>query len=188
MNAQSNVVAKIIPYIVLVIVVGTAGIALMLKPDEAIILTFRSGIPEMSRQHVAIQLDQPGQYTILLANDNPPWSGHWLIWDYLALKAGDIPIWEIGDAEAPPDYSDKAFSEFCDPQPSRDCETEFTVGSTNVADFSKDLNDGLFPEARINFTLTEQQVGSNLTLILSTTNQSADDFKMKVTFSGGTLQ
>ena len=58
------------------------------------------------------------------------------------------------------------------------------VDSTRAEDFSKDLNDGEFPVARVNFTLTDQDVNADLTLVLSTlysTHEGAGHFKMKVT-------
>jgi hypothetical protein len=169
----------------------TSQPASAIKPGEFTVLTFTSGAgsgKETGRQTVAILADQPGPYSVLLENANRGWSGHWLIWDYLALQAGGTPIWEIGEDEAPPNYTEKAFSEFCDPK-KRDCTTDFTIGVTSTKDFAKELNDGSLPRAKINFTLTEKQVKSGMTLVLSTlyaTHDGASQFKMKVTLSRGT--
>ena len=165
-----------------------------LKPGESVVVIFSSGSSsETGRQMVPIRVDEPRQYTIVLENANPTGSGYWIIWDYISLEKGNTLIWEIGEDEAPPDYSDKAFSEFCDPQPPKlqDCTTEFTIASTKAEDFSKDFNDGEFPTARINFTLTEKQLDADLMLVLSTlysTHPGIDHFKMKVTLEGGSQQ
>lgn len=147
-------------------------------------LTFTSGASEAGRQMVTIQADQPGQYAIVLENANPTRSGYWITWDYISLKKDDTLIWEIGEDETPNDYTQEAFSEFCDPKIQEGCTTEFMVDSTRAEDFSKDLNDGEFPVARVNFTLTDQDVNADLTLVLSTlysTHEGAGHFKMKVT-------
>lgn len=159
----------------------------MIQPGESVVLTFAFGLsPEKARQLVTIQADRPGQYSLVLENANPTWSKHWIIWDYLSLKKRNALIWEIGEDETPPDYSDEAFAEFCDPQPPRlqNCSTEFVVGLNKPGDFSKELNDGGFPLVKINFNLTEQQVAPDLTLTLSTlysTHKDSDNFEMRVT-------
>lgn len=159
--------------------------SITLKPGESVMLTFTSDpSSEKGRHRITVGVDQPGQYAILLENANPTWSSYWVIWDYISLEKDNTPLWEIGEDETPPDYSREAFSEFCDPfggsGTQGDCTTEFTVGLTDVKDFSKDLNDGLFPMARINFVLTDRHVRSELALVLSTLNAHGC-FKMRVT-------
>ena len=74
-------------------------------------LTFTAAVKELGtteagRQDISLgRIKQPGQYVLQLANDNPPYSSHWIEWDYLALKAGDSFIWQIGQDETPPDYN-----------------------------------------------------------------------------------
>jgi hypothetical protein len=157
-----------------------------LKPGDSKVLTFTSGgSTESGRQMVNIIADEVGQYTIKLENANPTGSGYWILWDYISLRKDNTTIWEIGEDEAPPDYSKRAYDEFCDFQRGQNCTNRFTVGLTNVGEFSKTLNDGIFPNAEINFTITKQNVNSILTLVLSTlesTHGQPDHFRMRVTF------
>lgn len=150
-----------------------------LNLGECVVLTFTSGPVAAEKQIVIIKPDQPGQYTIVLENANPPWSEHWLHWDYISLQVGHTPIWEVGE-------SDEAFYEFCDPGMRSHCTTRFMIGSSREKDFIMDLNDGLRPKAELNFALSEQQINSELRLILSTLNAShpnlgVDHFDLKVT-------
>jgi hypothetical protein len=155
-----------------------------LKPGESLLLTFTSGVSsETGRQRVGIETGGPGNYIVELENANPTYSGYWIVWDYIALMDVQTPVWKIGEDEAPTDYSKKAFSEFCDPELRQDCVTDYTVGSTRDSDFCKDLNDGLFPLAKIKFNLSQDQASRSLTLVLSTlysTHDGAEHFRMKV--------
>jgi hypothetical protein len=165
-----------------VLVSGQQGVSL--KPGNSRVLTFTSGAAERGKQMLKIRVDQAGKYSIKLENDNPAWSGYWIVWDYIALKMNNKPIWEIGENESPPDFSEKASSEFCDPNQRTNCKTEFTAGLTKSADFAKDLNDGVRPVATVNFTLTTEHANKDLILVLSTlyaTHTGAENFKMKVT-------
>ena len=65
-------------------------------PPPPQVITFTSG---MDRQTITFKLHQPGQYRLVLENANPPWSGYYLQWDYLALKQGNTAIWDIGQSE-----------------------------------------------------------------------------------------
>ncbi|RLG26620.1 hypothetical protein DRN85_02495 [Methanosarcinales archaeon] len=39
----------------------------------------------------------PGANTLQLKNASPPFTNHWLFWDYLSLRArDDTIIWDIG--------------------------------------------------------------------------------------------
>jgi hypothetical protein len=156
----------------------------VLQPGASVTLTFASGTPaEQGRQTVSIHVDQPGEYTIVLENANPPYSEHWLRWDYLALKQGDTPIWTIGEDEAPPSYSRDAYAEFCDPRNSSACTSNFIVGSTSAGALAFDLNDGDNRRIAISFMLAERYIDTNLMLVLSTldsTHPGAADFKMNV--------
>ena len=155
-----------------------------LKPGEVTLLKFTSGQnSEAGRQIVEIQTEQLGKYSLELENANNTFSGHWLIWDYIALKSDNRTIWEVGEDETPTDYSPDASSEFCDPRTEKRCTTEFIVGATKNADFGKELNDGALPMAKIIFTLTEQQAKKNLTVTLSTlysTHSGTENFQMRV--------
>lgn len=155
-----------------------------LKPGEVTLLKFTSGQnSEAGRQIVEIQTEQSGKYSLELENANSNFSGHWLIWDYIALKGDSKTIWEVGEDETPNDYSPDASSEFCDPGAEKRCTTEFIVGSTKNADFAKELNDGALPKSKIIFTLTEQQAKQNLTVTLSTlysTHSGTENFQMRV--------
>lgn len=157
----------------------------VLRAGESVILTLSSGEPlERGRQTVHLQAGQAGQYALKLESANPALSGYWMVWDYLSLKEGKTPVWEIGEDETPTDYSAKASSELCDPGVREDCTREFTIGSTRDKDFPKELNDGEINAVQINFSLTEQQARSDLALVLSTlysTHPGVDHFKMKVT-------
>jgi hypothetical protein len=52
------------------------------------------GTTETGKQDLSLgRIEQPGRYILQLANDNPPFSGHWIEWDYLALKAGGSSVW-----------------------------------------------------------------------------------------------
>ena len=159
-------------------------------------LTFTAAIPELGTKNTERQsinlgrIERPGRYVLQLANDNPPFSGHWLEWDYLALEAGNNFVWRIGQDEVPPLYGAQATDEFCDTAVRSDCKTGFEVigGKIDERSFPKTLNDGVFPVVRIVFTVTPEQTGSDLTLTLSTMYSShvpdTKDFKMQVTLQG----
>jgi len=149
------------------------------------------GTTETGRQSISLgRIKQPGRYILQLANDNPPFSGHWLEWDYLALEAGGRFIWQVGQSETPPDYGVQATDEFCDTGARTDCKTEFEViaGKIDERNFPKTLNDGVFPVIRIAFTVTQEQTGADLVLTLSTLYSShvpdTKDFRMQVTLQG----
>ncbi len=152
-------------------------------------VTFTS---DTGRQRISLgSLKRPGQYVLQLANDNPPYSDHWLEWDYLALEAGGRFLWWIGQDETSPGhtYTGSPTDEFCSTDPHTDCRTGFQVvaGGINDSKFPKTLNDGEFPVSRIAFTVTQEQTGADLTLTLSTLNSSHSnikDFKMQVTLQG----
>lgn len=79
-------------------------------------VTFRSGgHREWEEKYVTIHRNyiKPGKNMILLENGGPMFCGRWLVWDSLALyDAKGETIWQIGENEAPPDYSEDAFDEF----------------------------------------------------------------------------
>lgn len=161
-------------------------------------LTFTSAVQELGttetgRQRISLgSIKQPGLYVLQLANDNSPFSGHWIEWDYLALKAGDSFVWQIGQSETPPDYNytGQATDEFCDTGARTDCKTGFEViaGKIDEHNLPKTLNDGVFPVIRIAFTVTQEQTGADLVLTLSTLYSShvpdTRDFRMQVTLQG----
>ncbi len=151
------------------------------------------GTPETGRQSVNLgALDQPGRYTLKLMNDSPAYSGHWIEWDYLSLKAGDSYLWQIGQDETPPDfnYTGKATDEFCSMAVPADCKTEFEVVSGKIDDrsFPKTLNDGVVPGVKIDFFVPPEQAGVDLVLTLSTLYSShvpdTRDFKMRIVLEG----
>jgi hypothetical protein len=148
------------------------------------ILTFTSQ-PEVGRQSILLRLDQPGRYTLTFAQANPA-GPYWIIWDYIGLFQGNTPLWEIGESEAPPDYTDAAFSEFCKPHIRSDCTSEFVVGTTSVGDFVYDINASERPTATITFTVADRQANSAPTLVLSTLYASHDTierFALKVSLA-----
>ncbi len=168
------------------------------SPPEPVVVTFTSAVPELGtpetgRQRINLgSLKQPGQYVLQLANDNPPFSGHWLEWDYLALEAGSRFLWWIGQDETTPDhnYTGSPTDEFCSTDPQTDCRTGFEVvaGRIDERKFPKTLNDGEFPVIRIAFTVTHEQTSADLSLTLSTLYSShlpdTKDFRMQVTLQG----
>jgi len=142
--------------------------------------------PETGRRDINLgRIEQPGRYVLQLANDTPPFSRHWVEWDYLALKAGGSFVWQIGQDETPPDSD-----EFCSTAAGTDCRTGFEViaGKIDERIFPKTLNDGVFPVIRIAFTVTQEQTGADLVLTLSTLYAShlpdTKDFRMQVTLQG----
>lgn len=161
-------------------------------------LTLTSAAPELGtteagRQDISLgRIKQPGQYVLQLANDNPPYSSHWIEWDYLALKAGDNYIWQIGQDETPPDYNytNRATDEFCDTGGRTDCRIGFRVtgGKIDERNLAKTLNDGIYPVVRIAFTVTQEQTDADLVLTLSTLYSShvpdTKDFRMQVSLLG----
>jgi hypothetical protein len=161
-------------------------------------LTFTAAVKELGtteagRQDISLgRIRQPGQYVLQLTNDNAPYSSHWIEWDYLALKAGNSYIWQIGQDETPPDYNDtgRATDEFCDTGGRTDCRTGFQVteGKIDERNLAKTLNDGIYPVVRIAFTVTQEQTGADLDLTLSTLYSShvpdTKDFRMQVTLLG----
>jgi hypothetical protein len=108
----------------------------------------------------------PGKNTLVLENANQPSSGHWVVWDSLSLRdaAGTI-IWTLGKNDAPPDYTERAFSEFQQQPPFT---TDFDVETMQVKQFPKEVNDGDYPGIAIHFSLTAEQADSDLTLFLDT--------------------
>ncbi len=163
-----------------------------------VVVTFTSAVQELGttetgRQNINLgRIKQPGRYILQLANDTPPFSEHWLEWDYLALKAGGSFIWQIGQDETPLDYNytGQATDEFCGTAACIDCRTGFEVvaGKIDERNFPKTLNDGEFPVIRIAFTVTQEQTGADLVLTLSTLYSShlpdTRDFRMQVTLQG----
>lgn len=155
-------------------------------------LTFTSGQTERGRQPLDLgTVSQPGRYTLRLESANPPQSGHWLEWDYLALKANGRSLWQIGDSETPPDYSARAADEFCPASSSANCPTAFevTAGKIDPAAFPATLNDGSVPSVYIDFVIAPEQTGADLVLTLSTlyathTNPNVDGYHMQVTLRG----
>ncbi len=152
-------------------------------------VTFTS---EEGKQRISLgSLRQPGQYVLQLANGNPPYSSHWLEWDYLALETGGRFLWWIGQDETSPGhtYTGSPTDEFCSTDPGTDCRTGFKVVEGQIDDrkFPKTLNDGEFPVIRIVFNATPEQTGTDLILTLSTLNSShtdVKDFEMQVTLQG----
>jgi serine/threonine protein kinase len=147
-------------------------------------LTFTSQ-PEAGRQSIPLRLDQPGRYTLTFAQANPA-GPYWIIWDYIGLLQGNTPLWEIGESEAPSDYTDAAFSEFCKPHIRSDCTSEFVVGTTSVGDFVYDINANERPTAMITFTIADQQANSVPTLVLSTlyaSHDASERFALKVSLA-----
>ncbi len=149
------------------------------------------GTPEMGRQDISLgRVEHPGRYVLQLANETLPFSGHWIEWDYLALKAGGSFVWQIGQDETPPVYGPQASEEFCSTAEHTDCRTGFEVaaGRINERSFPKTLNDGEFPVIRIVFTVTPEQTGADLVLTLSTLYSShvpdTKGFKMQVALLG----
>ena len=159
-------------------------------------LTFTAAVEELSttetgKQDIGLgRIEQPGRYVLQLANDNPPLSGHWIEWDYLALKAGGSIVWQIGQAETPPVYGSPASDEFCSTAEHTDCRAGFEVvaGKIDERSFPKTLNDGAFPVVRIVFTVPPEQTGADLVLTLSTLYSShvpdTRDFKIRVILEG----
>ena len=163
---------------------------------SSITLTFTAAVPELGtpetgKQDVSLgRIEQPGRYVLQLANDNPPLSGHWIEWDYLALKAGDSFVWQIGQEETPPVYGPQASDELCSTAEHTDCRAGFEVNAGRIDErsFPTTLNDGVFPVVRIVFTVTPEQTRADLVLTLSTLYSShvpdTKDFRMQVTLYG----
>jgi hypothetical protein len=159
-------------------------------------VTFTAAVPELGTLEIGNQdislgsIGQPGRYVLQLANDNPPLSGHWIEWDYLALKAGGSFLWQVVQEETPPVYSPQAADEFCSTAEHTDCRAGFEVvdGRIDERSFPKTLNDGVFPVVRIVFTVAREQNGADLALTLSTLYSShlpdTRDFRMQVTLYG----
>ncbi len=159
-------------------------------------LTFTAAVPDLGtidteKQTVSLmKVEEPGRYVLQVANDNAPLSGHWLEWDYLALKAGGSFVWQIGQEETPPVYGAQASDEFCSTGEHTDCRAGFEViaGRIDERSFPKTLNDGVFPVIRIVFTVSPEQTGADLVLTLSTLYSShipdIKGFRMQVTLQG----
>ncbi len=170
----------------------TAGSAVV--ADKTVTLTAavkELGTLEAGRQDISLgKIQRPGRYILQLASGTPPFSGHWLEWDYLALRAGGLSLWEIGQSETPPEYGARANDEFCDTAARTDCQTalEVVAGRVDVRSLAKTLNDGIFPVVRIAFTVTQEQTAADLVLTLSTLYSShlpdTRDFTMQVTLQG----
>ncbi len=154
--------------------------------------TFTSGQTEQGRQRIDLgTVGKPGRYTLRLESANQPQSGHWLEWDYLALDANGRNLWQIGDSEAPPDYSARAGDEFCQASSSAKCQTAFdvTAGKVDPSTFPVTLNDGTVPAVYIDFGVAPEQADADLLLTLSTlysthTNPTVDGYRMQVTLRG----
>ncbi|WP_420631162.1 hypothetical protein [Candidatus Leptofilum sp.] len=155
----------------------------ILELGKNIFLTFTSGEQERGLQTIVISELEPGWYSFEFESFNPPNSGYFIVWDYVALMDGRDIIWEIGQKEAPADFSPSAYQEFCDPNEQIGCEFEYVVQSNEARDFPKEINDGDYPSVTVSFFLTEEESENDLMLILSTlysTHTEADHFDMKV--------
>jgi hypothetical protein len=129
---------------------------------------------------------EPGENMIVLENASYPPTDHWLIWDSLSLEAvlGGV-IWELGENEAPPDYSQAAYDEFDQDPPYN---SDFCIGQMSVSDFSKELNDSNLTQVSIHFNLAEEQANNDLVLFLDTlyaTHSSVPYFDMRVKVRAG---
>lgn len=151
-----------------------------LSPGESTVLTFSSKIKGKERQHLNLWFEKAGNYTLSFINANPRYSNHWLIWDYIALKDQKYPLFEIGESEAPPHYSDLAFDEFCHQD---DCVMDFRIGSHHSRKFPKEINDHDILEIKINFEVKSRFARKNLDLDLSTlfsSHNNVEHYKMRV--------
>jgi len=99
-------------------------------------------------------------------------------------ESGPELIWKIGDDEAPPDYTEKAFDEF-------DCEKPFNphyyVHTDPYSKFPQGINDGEFTQIYIHYNLTYEQANKTLELLLDTlyaTHNSVEgripDYNMRI--------
>lgn len=80
-------------------------------------------------------------------------------------------IWKIGNNEAPPDYTDKAFDEFDD---NESLSSHYYVDTESINQFPYKINDGTFTKIYIHFNLTHEQANKNMTLFLDTILASHD--------------
>jgi len=148
-------------------------------------LHFTSGTVEAGRQELTLSIQTPGRYVLLFESANEPWLQRWIIWDAITLRSNHSILWAIGNEDAPLDYSENAFSEFCDPVMRQDCVTTFIVGQTATSSFAKDLNDGRFPLATVHFDLSKEETAGELRLTISTlyaTHTGTDGFAMDVSW------
>ena len=99
-------------------------------------------------------------------------------------ESGPELIWKIGDDEAPPDYTEKAFDEF-------DCEKPFNphyyVHTDPYSKFPQGINDGEFTQIYIHYNLTYEQANKTLGLLLDTLYATHDsgvgripDYNMRI--------
>ena len=155
--------------------------------------TFGSDISESEQSPYPKELDvriradcvKPGGNTILLEAVQPAKAYHWLVWDSLALTSatGDS-IWSLGQNEAPPDYTDKAFDEFDATLPFN---IDFDADSMSASQFPFQLNDNALPQVYISFDLTAEQASRDLILNLDTlyaTHDDVESFDMRVQVNG----
>lgn len=129
---------------------------------------------------------QEGANILVLVNANPAQTDHWIFWDSLNLKdsQGQV-VWELGDNEAPPDYSAAAFDEFDAVPPYT---TQFYVGITPENEFPAEFNDFSVSQVTIHFSLSNAQASGDLTLFLDTlyaTHTAVDYFDMQVQIKPG---
>lgn len=133
-----------------------------------------------------------GKIAIVLHSQNQPFSGHWMIFDYLSLyslKVSDKEkkvkkvIFSIGDLEAPPDFSPNAFDEF-GKNPSS-WKTKFYIDGNKEKQlsnlFPKEINDASCSEIKIYFDCS--QINDDCYLFISTlyaTHDGANSFKLGI--------
>lgn len=87
-------------------------------------------------------------------------------------------IWEIGVNDAPPDYTAKAFDEFDQRKPFN---SHYYVDSDPCSNFSKEINEGEFPQIYIHYDLGEREADMDLKLSLDTlyaTHEAGPDNKI----------
>jgi hypothetical protein len=87
-------------------------------------------------------------------------------------------IWEIGVNEAPPDYTENAFDEFDQRKPFN---SHYYVDSDPCINFSKEINEGEFPQIYIHYNLGEREADMDLKLSLDTlyaTHEAGPDNKI----------
>lgn len=120
-----------------------------------------------------------GTNQVVLEFAGKPYSGQWMVFDYISLKSGNCDgelIAEIGRHDRA-DYSEKSFAEFeTDPTPEKcpGLKTGHVIGTHTSKQFCKDINDADRNRIKILVPLTAEQAKKDVCLFISSRYASHD--------------
>lgn len=82
----------------------------------------------------------------------------------LEVCGQDNCIWKLGSDEAPQDYSNSSFDKF----DQSDFDPNYYADTEPVSEFPREINDGALQQIYINYTLSSEEAGKDISLFLDT--------------------